>query len=132
MKIDGGCHCGQIRFEAEVDPATMGICHCTDCQTLSGTAFRANIPAAAEMFILHGTPKFYVKTAESGTKRRHAFCGECGSPIFATSIDTPKVYSLRVGTITQREQFIPRMQIWKCSALPFVSSLASVPAADRQ
>jgi hypothetical protein len=41
MKIDGHCHCGEITFEAEVDPDALNICHCTDCQTLSGSAFRA-------------------------------------------------------------------------------------------
>ncbi len=40
MRIDGQCHCGGITYEAEVDPATARICHCTDCQVLSGTAFR--------------------------------------------------------------------------------------------
>jgi hypothetical protein len=40
MKIDGRCRCGNITFEAEVDPATVVICHCTDCQTPSGSAFR--------------------------------------------------------------------------------------------
>jgi hypothetical protein len=29
MKIDGRCHCGNITFEAEVDPATVAICHRT-------------------------------------------------------------------------------------------------------
>jgi hypothetical protein len=52
MKIDGHCYCGQITFEAEVDPDALNICHCTDCQTLSGTAFRVNIPAPAEHFVL--------------------------------------------------------------------------------
>jgi len=69
MKIDGHCHCGQITFEAEVDPTAPTICHCTDCQTLTGSAFRINIPAPAEHFVLRsGTPKSYVKTAESGNK----------------------------------------------------------------
>jgi Glutathione-dependent formaldehyde-activating enzyme len=78
MKIDGHCHCGEIAFEAEVDPNAVNICHCTDCQTLSGSAFRINIPAPAEHFVLlSGTPKSYVKTAESGNQRllrqlRHA------------------------------------------------------------
>ena len=40
MKIDGGCHCGYITYTAEIDPETSGLCHCTDCQTLSGSAFR--------------------------------------------------------------------------------------------
>jgi hypothetical protein len=44
MKIDGSCHCDRISFEAEVDPATVVICHCTDCQTLSGSAFRTVAP----------------------------------------------------------------------------------------
>jgi hypothetical protein len=43
MKVTGGCHCGHITYEAEVDPATVRVCHCTDCQKLTGTAFRANI-----------------------------------------------------------------------------------------
>ena len=40
MKIDGACHCGYITYEAESDPEKVMICHCTDCQTLSGSAFR--------------------------------------------------------------------------------------------
>ncbi len=40
MKIDGACHCGHITYETEIDLEKIVICHCTDCQTLSGTAFR--------------------------------------------------------------------------------------------
>ena len=40
MKIDGACHCGDITYEADIDPENVVICHCTDCQTLSGSAFR--------------------------------------------------------------------------------------------
>ena len=38
MKIDGACHCEAIAFEADVNPESVVICHCTDCQTMSGTA----------------------------------------------------------------------------------------------
>jgi len=131
MKIDGRCHCGEITFEAEVDPNTASICHCTDCQTLTGSAFRVNIPASAEHFVLRGTPKTYVKTAESGNKRRHAFCGNCGSPIYACAIDNPRVYGLRVGTITQRAAFKPQRQGWLRSALGWVDGLAAVPTTEK-
>jgi hypothetical protein len=40
MKVDGHCHCGQIRYEAEIDADKVNICHCTDCQTLAGTSYR--------------------------------------------------------------------------------------------
>ncbi|BAL76446.1 hypothetical protein S23_32430 [Bradyrhizobium cosmicum] len=33
MQIDGQCHCGQINFEAEIDPEAISVCHCRDCQT---------------------------------------------------------------------------------------------------
>ena len=127
MKIDGPCHCGEITFEAEVDPDALHICHCTDCQTLSGSAFRMNIPASAEHFVLRGTPKTYIKTAESGNKRLHAFCGTCGTPIYACAVGNPRIYGLRVGTIIQRAAFAPR----RLSALPWVDALATVPAAEK-
>jgi hypothetical protein len=62
MKMDGSCHCGRIRFEAEIDPVKVVICHCTDCQTLSGSAFRTVVPANEGTFVLRsGEPKIYVK-----------------------------------------------------------------------
>jgi hypothetical protein len=69
MKVTGGCHCGQITYESEVDPAAVRVCHCTDCQQLTGTAFRTNISSLPGSFKLtRGTPKIYIKTAESGNK----------------------------------------------------------------
>jgi hypothetical protein len=132
MKIDGHCHCGRITFEAEADPAAVTICHCTDCQQLTGSAFRANIRVSAESFALRsGSPKSYVKTAESGNQRRHAFCGDCGTPIYACAIENPQSYSLRLGTITQRAAFSPQRQIWRRSALPWVDAVAAVPASGK-
>ena len=40
MRIDGACHCGAISIEGEADPDKTVICHCTDCQTSAGSAFR--------------------------------------------------------------------------------------------
>src|SRR3954466_13775626 len=99
MKVTGSCHCGQITYEAEVNPVTVRICHCTDCQKLTGTAYRAGIASLPGTFrLLSGTPKTYIKTAESGTKRSHAFCPECGTPIWSTADEAnPSTYGLRVG-----------------------------------
>ncbi len=58
MKVDGHCHCGSIVYEAEVDPEQVVICHCTDCQSLSGTAFRTAVPTKPNTFrLLSGAPK---------------------------------------------------------------------------
>ena len=44
MKVTGACHCGSITIEGEADPEKVGICHCTDCQTGTGSAFRVSVP----------------------------------------------------------------------------------------
>jgi hypothetical protein len=134
MKIDGRCHCGNIAFEAEVDPATVVICHCTDCQTLSGSAFRTVVPTKEGSFrLLSGTPKVYVKIGESGNKREQTFCPNCGSPIYSGPVgDGGKVVSLRVGTIRQRDQMVPTDQYWFRSAQAWLSALLTTQGRETQ
>ena len=127
MHIDGKCHCGAITYEAEIDPATVSACHCTDCQVFSGSPFRASVPAAKENFkLLSGTPKIYVKTAASGNKRAQAFCPECGTPIYATTPTDPQVYGLRLGAVKQRAQLKPGKQVWCNSALPWAMHMNAI------
>jgi hypothetical protein len=98
MKVHGRCHCGEITYEAEVQPGNVNVCHCRDCQILTGTAFRAGIRASAEDFhILTGKPREYTKVADSGARRVHAFCATCGSPVYSCAPQSPKSYSLRLG-----------------------------------
>jgi hypothetical protein len=134
MKIDGGCHCGYITYEAEVDPEQTTICHCTDCQTMTGSAFRTVVRAPDQSFkLLSGEPTVYVKTAESGNKRAQAFCPRCGTPIYATSVgDGPKIYGLRAGTARQRDQLIPKSQIWSRSRQAWVTNIGTMRAVEKQ
>lgn len=132
MRIDGGCHCGLITYEAEVDPDTVEICHCTDCQTLSGSAFRTVVPARS-FRLLSGQPKTYVKTAESGNRRIQAFCPECGTPIYSTAAGGgPAFFGIRVGTVRQRDSLIPQTQYWWRSAQSWVTQLGSLKRIDKE
>lgn len=133
MLIDGKCHCGRISYSAEIDPATAGLCHCTDCQTMSGSAFRVIVPAPAEGFrLLSGELKTYVKTAESGRRRAQTFCGECGTPIFSAAEKDSPVFVLRAGAIRQRAELRPTKQSWCRSAVPWISDLADIPRFQMQ
>jgi len=135
MKIDGACACGAIRIEAEADPQRTQICHCTDCQIGTGTAFRVSIPVPGAAFKITGQPTMYLKTtAESGTPRVQAFCSKCGSPIYSTSVGegVQPSYMVRVGILRQRDQLSPRRQQWWRSARPWVSTLDAVPKTEKQ
>jgi len=128
MKVHGRCHCGAIRYEADVDPARVQVCHCTDCQTLSGAPFRAIVPVPIDKFVLHGEPKRYIKTAQSGNKRAQGFCGDCGTPIYSTSTDDkPALYMVRAGSIKQRGALVPKFQIWQSSAQPWTAHIDEIP-----
>lgn len=134
MKVDGSCHCGALTYEAEIDPEGVTVCHCTDCQKMSGTAFRTVVRAAEDDFkLLTGTPKTYVKYGDSGAAREMGFCETCGSQIYGANAEgAPKIYGLRIGTLRQSHQLTPKRQIWGRSAQPWLSDLPGVPMKEQE
>lgn len=132
MHIDGSCHCGSITFTAEVDPGRVMICHCTDCQSVSGGPFRHVVPAPIESFVVSGKPKSYVKVAESGNRRAQMFCPECGTALYAASPENPSWVSIRLGCVRQRAALRPAVQIWTRSAMPWLDELDAIPGSAEQ
>ena len=135
MKIDGGCSCGAIKIEGEADPEKVQICHCTDCQTATGTAFRVSIPVPGTTFKMTGQPQLL---SENHRRQRQAalqaFCGRCGSPIYSTTPGegVQPSYMVRVGILRQRDQLVPRRQNWFRSARSWVLNLGAVPKNEKQ
>lgn len=128
MDIDGQCHCGRISYVAAIDPQRVGICHCTDCQTFSSSAFRVSVRANRADVRVAGTPKMYAKTADSGVVRLQHFCPDCGTSLFTSGAE-PEASDLviRWGSIRQRAQLPPARQIWCQSALPWLGQLEQLP-----
>ena len=128
MKIDGACHCGRIRYEAEVDPRRTVVCHCTNCQRISGAPYRVNVSVLPRNFKLTGTPKIYVKIGGSGLPGNTAFCGHCGAAIYSCRGDDPPSYWLRTGAIRQRAELPPMAQGFCDTAMPWaMEGLSGVP-----
>jgi hypothetical protein len=135
MKIDGGCHCGYIKIEGEADPEKTQICHCTDCQTGTGAAFRVSVPVPGATFRMSGEPTAYLKTtADSGKPRLQTFCPRCGSPIYSTTPGQGQQpsYMVRVGILRQRAAFVPKRQNWCRSALPWLPELPTIQQNEKQ
>jgi len=134
MRVHGSCHCDAIQFEALVDPQRVTICHCTDCQSLTGTAYRVTVAAGAGDFrLVRGTPKVYFKVGDSGNRRAQVFCGECGSHLYAhAAVESPVSYGLRVGSLRERAALIPNKRIWCRSALPWSTDLSDMAGSERE
>ena len=91
------------------------------------------MPAQSGTFkLLGGEPKIYIKTAESGNKRAHGFCPECGTPIYATSPEEPRQYGIRVGTARQRAELKPQKQGWFRSARDWALNIEALPRHPTQ
>jgi hypothetical protein len=134
MHIHGRCHCGAISYEAQVDPETVAICHCADCQSFAGGPYRATVPPLPGTLALHGSPALYLKTADSGRQRVQAFCGTCGSQLYACDPgEACERLSLRIGAIVERHALArPVRQIWCESAFEWAFDLSAIPRTAQQ
>src|SRR5690348_1098231 len=111
MKVQGSCRCGQIIYQAEVDPEKVTLCNCTNCQALTGSADRVSVPTPRASFkLLSGEPKAYTKTEESGATRLHSFCSRCGATVYSCAVTEPPTYWLCVNCIRERSELPPRKE----------------------
>ncbi|MGB0632770.1 MAG: GFA family protein, partial [Alphaproteobacteria bacterium] len=92
------------------------------------------VPTADSDFnLLSGEVKIYVKTAESGGKREQAFCPECGTALYTTSVgEGSKILRLRTATADQRDQLPPQRQGWMRSRQSWLDDLPNLPGVEKQ
>ncbi len=122
MKVKGKCHCGNIQIKAIVDLSKVYACHCTDCQILSGGPFRTMITVDNSNVDINGDIKEYIKIADSGNERIQAFCMNCCTSLYSSSMQKDKL-SLRTGIFEQRNQFIPRKHLYGRSSVKWIHSI---------
>jgi hypothetical protein len=128
MKIDGQCHCGRVTYQADIDPGKVSICHCTDCQNLTGSPYRVTVLCSAAQIRMTGaTPKVYPKTGDNGRTRFQHFCDACGSPLFSSGEGGSDDWGIRWGSIRQRAELKPMRQIWCKSAAPWINDIKELP-----
>ena len=80
-KISGGCACGAIHYECDVDAVVMMNCHCRDCQKANGAAYAAIMALPRAAFQIRGTPSYHGIVGASGKLVERGFCPSCGSQL---------------------------------------------------
>jgi hypothetical protein len=127
MEITGGCLCGAVRYTADADPTSATVCHCTDCQKFTGSAFAALVLVSKEALALSGTLKTFSSRGGSGNPILRHFCPECGSSIAEEPGARPGVLVLNVGTFDDPAVAKPGREIFRDAALPWVHLDGDIP-----
>jgi hypothetical protein len=129
----GGCMCGKVRYESSADPAAFVLCHCRDCQYVSGGAAASVVvvPTPA-LKVTQGTLKGYSSVGENGKKVTRKFCPDCGTPMFSELESNPDIMVVKAGTMDDPSGLKPAMTLWTHSAQPWAYIDASIPSFEKQ
>jgi hypothetical protein len=87
---EGGCHCGRVRFRAQVDLDLLSQCSCSIC-TKKGILHLPVFPA--DFDLLRGKDALTVYTFGTGVAQ-HTFCAHCGMHAFYVPRSQPDTISV--------------------------------------
>ena len=132
-KLTGGCQCGQVRYEVVGPPKQLVVCHCTDCQRQSGSAFGMTlIVREADLRLTQGDVRRFTVTSDAGREKLGAFCPDCGARIYHKLEWRKGVLSLKAGTLDDTGALVPDLHIWTSRKQPWVTIPDGVEAHETQ
>ena len=98
MRISGGCHCGKVRFEAEV-PRHVEVLDC-NCSICARTGFRHLIVPRGDFTLLQGQRALTSYRFGTGAAN-HLFCGTCGVKSFYQPRSHPDAWSVNFNALDE-------------------------------
>jgi hypothetical protein len=128
----GGCLCGKVRYRAEGTPLSVAICHCTNCQRNTGSAFSVNVIFPKEALTMEGSPAIYEDVGDTGNVVRRVFCGTCGTPLESRSVFSAPGYAvLKSGSFDDPSVFVPDSEVYCVTAMPWWLEGGTRPRYER-
>jgi len=132
MEIEGGCYCGDVRYQATGDALFSGQCHCRECQYVSG----------GHPNVVIGMPEAgfsYKKGSAKGFRRAdlpnpvtREFCANCGTHLLSRTPALPGAVLIKVGTFDDPSLFAgPQMVIFTIDKQSFHHVPDGVPTFER-
>jgi hypothetical protein len=122
MVMTAACACGALRFRADGEPLVEGLCHCRDCQRLSGAGHVGFIAFPEGATSVEGETRAYSRTGSSGKTATRYACTRCGGMLLGRAEIMPGVINLYAGALDDTAQFKPRIAIFTRSRPPWDTS----------
>ena len=120
--LEGGCACGRVRYRLISAPMFVHCCHCTACQTETGSAFAINALIESDRIeILAGAPENVPTPSESGRGQQIRRCPACRVALWSHYAGAgERIAFVRVGTLDRPGALVPDVHIYTRSKLPWV------------
>lgn len=130
-KIEGGCTCGEVRYDVLSTPLIVHCCHCRWCQRQTGTAFALNALIEAEhVRVTQGDVEILAVASPSGKGQTIARCQSCRIAVWSNyHMDGLRDYIrfIRVGTLDDPDLMPPDVHIFASTKQSWVQ----IPAGDK-
>jgi hypothetical protein len=109
------CRCGAIVLSLPGPTSLVAACHCIDCQRRTGAPFGVGAFYPDAAVTISGTPKEYVRSADSGGQVRSCFCPECGSTVYWKADNLPAMIGVAIGAIADPNFRAPARSVFERS-----------------
>ena len=131
-QLDGGCACGAVRYRLTDAPMFVHCCHCTSCQTETGSAFVLNALVESDRVeILAGAPEPVMTPSESGRGQNFWRCPECRVALWSNYGGAADILRfVRIGTLDTPGALPPDVHIFTRSKLPWVRLPEGTPSFE--
>ncbi|MBW2312689.1 MAG: GFA family protein [Deltaproteobacteria bacterium] len=132
IAVPGRCRCGRVTFMLHEEPLSFYLCHCTDCQAESGSAFGQSMHVRRKAIdSVDGVVQEHAYEGPSGVRNILTHCAECMTIIWGGRPDMPQVVGLNAGSLKDIAGLMPHGNMWTRSARPWVT-FAPGPRFEQQ
>lgn len=129
---EGGCTCGQVRYQLLTSPMFVHCCHCRWCQRETGAAFALNALIEADRLKLtKGEPQGITIPSNSGKGQKIYRCPTCQIALWSNYGGAgDQIHFIRVGTLDSPDLLPPNIHIFTASKQPWVKLDQETPAVE--
>jgi hypothetical protein len=125
MKHTGGCHCGQVKFETDLEPMIVAQCNCKSCRRITGSLALGSMYAEDEITIT-GNTDTYSYQGGSGHENVAHFCTNCHVRVAMYPEVMEGVVGIPVGTFDNANLLRPKLEIWRAEKLDIIKDIDGI------
>ena len=132
-ELIGGCVCGGARYNVRDGKRFKpDACHCTSCQSCTGSAVSEQLLISRRDLIVVGDVKTGEYLQPSGATSSVHVCSRCKVPLFSENSNRVGFATLRCGTLDRSAEVVPAAHVWTRSKQSWVTLPDNVPVMDEQ